>query len=261
MRESQAILVVSFGTSHKETREKTIEAIEQEIRDRFPAWEVRRAFTSSVILRVLKRRDGVHIDNVAEAMEGLRRDGFTHVVIQPTHVLSGQEYDKMKAQLVEFRGSFQSIAVGTPLLTESGDYEDVCRGIMRQFPRLSEKEALVLMGHGTEHFADSAYGAINYRFRELGYDNVFVGTVEGYPDLGAILKQVKEYGPEKVYLMPLMVVAGDHAVNDMASDQESSWKSVFQREGFQVDCVLKGLGELKEIRDIYVRHARKAMEK
>lgn len=261
MQELRAVLVVSFGTSHRETRKKTIGAIEQQLRETFSGWEVRRAFTSSIILRVLEKRDGLRIHNVPEALEALEQEGFTRVVLQPTHVLSGQEFDKMRDQATAFCGRFQSIAIGAPLLTESRDYEDVCRAILKQFPGFSKRDGLVLMGHGTGHFADAAYGTLNCRFRELGYENVFVGTVEGYPDLKAVLKRVTAYGPKRVSLMPLMVVAGDHAVNDMAGDQENSWKSAFEREGFNVECILKGLGELEEIRDIYVRHAWKAMGK
>lgn len=255
MSKKQAMLAVSFGTSHKETREKTIEAIEQQLRENFPAYELRRAFTSGMIMNVLKKRDNIHIDNVREAMQKLQRDGFVSVVLQPTHIINGDEYDKMVEQAMEFKDVFHSISIGAPLLTESCDYHAVCEGVMAQFPDLAKDEALVLMGHGTGHFADAAYAALDYRFKALGYDNVFVGTVEGYPELDDILPQVKKYAPKKVILMPLMVVAGDHATNDMAGEDEDTWKSVFEKEGYEVECVLKGLGEFKEIRDIYIRHA------
>lgn len=261
MSKKQAILAVSFGTSHKETREKTIEAIEQQIRENFPIYEVRRAFTSGMIMNVLKKRDKIHIDNVDQAMSKLERDGFVNVILQPTHIINGDEYDKMVRQAEAYEGRFANISIGDPLLTESSDYEAVCRGIMKQFPELAADEALVLMGHGTGHFADAAYAAIDYRFKALGYDNVFVGTVEGYPELSDLLPQVKKFGPTKVVLMPFMVVAGDHAQNDMAGDEEDSWKSVFENEGYPVECILKGLGEFEEIRAIYINHILKATGK
>lgn len=261
MSKKQAILAVSFGTSHKETREKNIEAIEQQLRENFPLYELRRAFTSGMIMKALEKRDHLHIDNVTEAMEKLARDGFVKVVLQPTHILNGDEYDKMVKQTKGFEDRFHTISIGEPLLTRSQDYEMVCKGLMNHFPDLGQDEALVLMGHGTGHFADAAYSALDYRFKALGYRQVFVGTVEGYPELSDVLQQVKAYGPKKVILLPFMVVAGDHAVNDMAGDSEESWKSAFEKEGYEVECVMKGLGEFPEIREIYMSHAMAAAGK
>ncbi|MGN0710434.1 MAG: sirohydrochlorin cobaltochelatase [Anaerovoracaceae bacterium] len=257
----KAILAVSFGTSHEETRKKTIEAIENQIKECFPEYEVRRAFTSGMIMNVLKKRDNMHIDNVEEAMEKLADEGFEEVVLQPTHIINGDEYDKMVFQAENFRSRFKSVSIGKPLLTESSDYEEVCTGIMKHFADMKKEEALLLMGHGTGHFADAAYAALDYRFKALGYENVFVGTVEGYPEFEDAMKQLRKYGPEKVTLLPMMVVAGDHAVNDMAGDEEGSWKSMLEGEGYQVECILKGLGEFPEIRNIYIKHAEKAMDK
>ena len=261
MSKKQALLTVSFGTSHRQTREKTIEAIEKQLSENFPDYEVRRAFTSGMIMNVLKKRDNIYIDNVTEAMEKLKEEGFDRVVIQPTHIINGDEYDKLKRQAKAFEADFARISIGAPLLTESSDYEKVCEGIMSQFPEITEGQALVLMGHGTGHFADAAYAALDYRFKALGYGNVFVGTVEGYPELEDVMSHVKKYAPEKVMLLPLMVVAGDHAVNDMAGDDEGSWKSEFEAEGFAVECILKGLGEFRAIRDIYTEHALEAAGK
>lgn len=258
MSAKKAVLVVSFGTSHKETREKTIGAIERQISESFPDREVRRAFTSGMIMDILEKRDGIHVDDVSEAMDRLAADGYAHVILQPTHIINGDEYDKVVCRAEEHRGSFESVTIGNPLLTESRDFEAVCRAVTAQMPDMKKNEALVLMGHGTGHFADAAYAALDYRFKALGYDNVFVGTVEGYPSLGEVMKQVKKYMPQKVILMPLMVVAGDHAVNDMAGEDEESWRSVFEREGFETECILKGLGEFTEIREIYIQHLRDA---
>lgn len=259
MAEKKALLAVSFGTSHEDTRKKTIGAIETQFQEQFPHWDVRRAFTSGMIMKVIKERDGIHIDNTAEAMDRLVQDGYQQVFVQPTHVMNGDEYDKMVSQVMAHQDRFSEVSIGAPLLTVSQDYEDVCRGIMSQFKNLKSSQALVLMGHGTGHFADAAYAALDYRFKALGYDNVFVGTVEGYPALSHVLNMVNKAKPDKVFLLPLMVVAGDHAVNDMAGDEEDSWNTVFQEAGYEVECILKGLGEFEEIRQIYVNHIKEKM--
>lgn len=258
----KALLVVSFGTSHKETRDKTIGAIEQFLSNAYPDRELRRAFTSGMIMKVLKKRDNIHIDNVSEAMEKLVEEGFQDVIVQPTHIINGEEYDKMAEQIEPFVTSFDNICVGKALLTSSEDYEEVCKAIMEEVPELDTTKnksvkgetALVLMGHGTGHFADSAYTALDYRFKALGYENVFVGTVEGYPELDLIVEKVKKYAPKRVVLMPFMVVAGDHAVNDMAGEEEDSWKNTFENSGFEVSCILRGIGEFQGIQQIYLKH-------
>lgn len=252
--EKRALLAVSFGTSHAGTREKTIGAIERDIAGRYPEYEVRRAFTSGMILKVLEKRDGIIVDNVAEAMNRLISDGFDEVLVQPTHVIPGDEYDAMVGDVMMFEDRFDKITIGTPLLYSTEDYQQVIRAVMEQFPDLSDREALVLMGHGTGHPINAAYPALDYHFKDMGYPNVFVGTVEGYPEVHTVLKMVEAYKPERVILMPLMVVAGDHAVNDMAGDEEDSWKSIFENAGFEVECILKGLGEFQPIRDIYLKH-------
>lgn len=254
MINKKSILVVSFGTSHADTREKTIGAIEKDIAAAWPDYEVRRAFTGGKILEVLAKRDSILIDNVAEAMERLVSDGFEEIIVQSTHVTAGCEYDEMTAGVMPFRDKFARVKIGAPLLYRTDDYPKTVRGIMKQFPDFGEKEALVLIGHGTEHHINAAYAALDYRFKEMGYPNVFVGTVEAYPGIGEVLRQVGAYRPEKVVLLPLMVAAGAHAAEDMAGGEESSWKSVFEQAGYEVSCILKGLGEFKEIRDIYLKH-------
>lgn len=258
--DKKALLVVSFGTSHAETREKTIGAIEESIAMAYPEYEVRRAFTSGMILKVLEKRDGIVIDNVAEAMNRLVSDGFHEVLVQPTHVISGEEYDNMVTDVRMFADKFEKITIGAPLLYHTEDYRRVIQAVMEQFPDFSEREALVLMGHGTEHPINPAYAALDYQFKDMGYDNVFVGTVEAYPDVDTVLKQVEAYQPDKIVLLPLMVVAGDHAVNDMAGEEADSWKTIFENAGYEVNCILKGLGEFQSIREIYLEHISKAMQ-
>lgn len=254
----QCILVVSFGTSYHETREKTIGQIERTIAERFPGREVRRAFTSGMIIRKLEK-EGIHIDNVDTALEKLAREGFEEVIVQPTHMMNGEEYDRVRGSVERYAGRFGRLRFGSPVLTTSADYSRLVRAVMSAIPEASDPDtAVVFMGHGTKHYADSAYAALDYRFKTEGYPNVFVGTVEGYPDIGTLVEKLRVCHPKKVALYPLMVVAGDHAVHDMAGEGADSWKHIFREEGYQVDCVVKGLGEVEAFRDIFVDHIKTA---
>lgn len=257
--EKKAVLVVSFGTSYNDTRTKTIDAIEKDIAEKFTDYDVKRAFTSQIIIKKLKQRDGLEIDTVKEAMDKLVNEGYTTVICQPTHVMNGYEYDEMVDAIDDYKNKFKSFAFGKPLLTSTEDYEKASKAIMQEF-KLNSDEALVLMGHGTEHFANATYAAFDYRLKNDGYKNAFVGAVEGYPDLDTVIKQVKDLKVKKVYLTPLMVVAGDHANNDMAGDEEDSWKTIFTKEGFEAEPVLKGLGEYSSIRRIYIDHVQQAID-
>ena len=254
-REEKAILVVSVGTSYNDTRALTINAIEAAIARAYPDYEVRRAFTSQIIIDKLKDRDGLEIQNVDEAMEQLVADCVSTLVVQPTHMMNGYEYDKMVAGIDPYAGNFASFAYGAPLLSGVEDYLALIDCFQTEIvPNLAGDAALVLMGHGTNHFANATYAALNYMFRDKAMRNVFVGTVEGYPDLDTVMARVKTGGYKKVILRPLMVVAGDHAKNDMAGDEEGSWKTAFKAEGFEVETILHGLGELQSVHDIYVKH-------
>lgn len=254
------ILVVSFGTSYNDSREATIGAIEKLVQESFPDYEVRRAFTSQIIIDKLASRDGLIIDNVGQAMDRLVTDGVKDIVIQPTHVMNGKEYDQMSAEIAPYKDKFASFKVGVPLLSSAEDYKQLVEEIAPELPEAKEGEAIAFMGHGTEHFANSAYAALDYAFKDMGYKNMFVGTVEGYPDLETVLRHVADYGANKVTLLPLMIVAGDHANNDMAGDEEGSWKMAFKGAGYEVDCVIKGLGEYQGVREHFVRHVKDAIE-
>lgn len=253
--DKNAILVVSFGTSYNDTRALTIDAIEAAIAGAYPAYEVRRAFTSQIIIDKLRERDGLEINNIGEAMQQLVADGIGTLVVQPTHVINGYEFNEMLAEIEPFTGSFASVTYGTPLLTTTEDYLALVEAFKNQIaPALTGDTALVLMGHGTRHFANSAYAALGYMFKEQGMQNVFVGAVEGYPDLDTITPSLKAGNYRKIILQPLMVVAGDHASNDMAGDEEDSWKTVLKAEGFEVECILRGLGEFSSIHNLYIDH-------
>ena len=250
----KAILVVSFGTSYEATRKVTIEAIEKDIANAYPDYKLYRAWTSKMILAKLKKRDNLHINNVKEAMEEMIADGITDVIIQPTHVINGIENELMKEDALSYRESFHSIRFGTPLLTSEEDNQTVINAIAEEFSYLSEEEVLVLMGHGTTHYSNAIYAALDYAFKDKGHPNIFLGTVEAYPSMQSLMKMIKAYAPQKVVLAPFMIVAGDHAKNDMAGDNPESWYSQFVQEGFQVETVLKGLGEYKGIRELFVKH-------
>ena len=244
----KGILVVSFGTSHEDTRAVTIDAIEKEIGAAFADCKIYRAWTSKMILARIEKRDHIHYDNVAEAMERMKKAGITEVIIQPTHVMNGVENDLMKKDVLAYADHFQSVKFGAPLLTTEEDNEYVVKAVADEFPVIKDKEtALVLMGHGTEHYANAVY------------ENVIVGTVEGYPEIDQVLKQLGKCRVKKVVIAPFMIVAGDHAKNDMAGEEEDSWKNIISKAGYEVQTVLKGLGEYESIRKLFVEHARKAV--
>lgn len=250
----KAILAVSFGTSHHDTCQATITAIEKEMQAAFPDYPLYRAWTSKIIIRKLWERDQLHIDTIQEAMEQMLRDGITDVLVQPTHVINGIENDRMKEDVLSFRKDFLSVSFGDPLLTSEQDSLDVIQAIADAFSYLKKDQVLVLMGHGTTHFSNSIYAALDYTFKDKGYPNIFLGTVEAYPSMETLLKMIKAYHPSKVFLAPFMIVAGDHAKNDLAGDDPESWYCQFRSAGYETEPVLKGLGEYPGIRKILVKH-------
>lgn len=252
----KAILAVSFGTSHEDSRKVTIDAIEDSMRQAFPEYPVYRAWTSKMIIRKLKNRDNIIVPTVKEAMEQMAADGITDVLVQPTHVINGIENDRMKEDALSFQDSFHSISFGDPMLTTEDDSHKVIAAIAREFSHITKDQALVFMGHGTTHFANSIYAALDYTFKDKGYHNFFLGTVEAYPSMESLKKMVKAYQPKEVVLAPFMIVAGDHAKNDMAGDDPESWYSQFKNEGYEVKTVLKGLGEYEGIRGLFIDHIR-----
>lgn len=248
----KGILVVSFGTSHLDTMGKTIEVIEKEMEERFQECNVYRAFTSGMIIRKLKRTEGISVDTVPEALSRMASDGIEEVIIQPTHIINGIENDRMMEDLMEHMSLFKRIRVGKPLLSSVEDYKKAIHAVMAE-TELDDGEMLVLMGHGTDHHANSAYPTLEYTFHALGYSQVLVGTVESFPELKNVMAKLKIAGEKKVALMPFMLVAGDHAKNDMAGE-EDSWKSQLEEEGYEVRVIMKGLGEFRGIRQIFVEH-------
>ena len=257
---AKAILVVSFGTSYEASRKATIEKIEQDIAAAFKDHRIYRAWTSKFIISILKKRNQLHIPTVKEAMEQMIADGIREVIIQPTHILDGIENNIMKEEVLSYKESFDKIAFGTPLLSCSEDEQQAINAVISEFPELKETEALVLMGHGTTHQINSAYTKLDEKFKSTGHKNVFIGTVEADPTIHDLVREVTAFHPSRIYVTPFMIVAGDHAHNDMAGDSEDSWVCQFEKAGFEVCPVLKGLGEYQGIRDLFVEHAQKAAD-
>ncbi|CEH35828.1 sirohydrochlorin cobaltochelatase [Romboutsia lituseburensis] len=256
----KAILVVSFGTSYKETREKTIEACEKKIKEGLDGYDFHRAYTSNMIIKKLKNRDGINIENPIQALDRLYDEGYEEVIVQTLHIICGEEFNKLKEQVESYQDKFKKIILGRPLLTYIDDYKEAVEAINHQIPQMEEDEAVVFMGHGTFHESHSSYPALEYMLRDAGI-NAYVGTVEGYPELDQVIDRLKMNNIKKVNLMPFMLVAGDHAINDMAGDEEDSWKTILEEHGFEIKVHLKGLGENPHIQDKFMNHAHDCIEK
>ena len=253
------ILMVSFGTSYNDSRDKTIGAIEEAVQAANPEYDVRRAFTSQIIIDKLKERDGLVIDNVDEAFARLEADGVKDLTVQPTHVMSGYEYDDLMEVVRANADKFDSVKVGSPLLTTDEDYTNVISAITAATSEYDDGEtAIVFMGHGTEHSSNASYAKLQSMLADAGKKNYCIGTVEAEPSIDDVVKFAKDGGYKRVVLEPLMVVAGDHANNDMAGDEEDSWKTILTNEGFEVVPLLRGLGEIEAVRALYVDHVKNA---
>ena len=259
----QAILVVSFGTTYKDTRAVTIDAIEQKMIDTFGAdYEVRSAFTAQRIINKLAKRDGLKIDNVEEALQKLVAEGVKILIVQPTHIMHGVEYDDLTATVNQYADQFEQVAIGEPLLTSFDDYEQVTAIMKEETADQNEAgTAIVLMGHGTSHFANATYACFQTYLQHKVGRNYFVGTVEGYPTIQEVIEDLALTDIKKVVLYPFMIVAGDHAQNDMAGEGEDSWESKLKNQGYEVHALLKGLGAYEGIQAMYVKHAQAAINR
>ena len=255
------LLVVSFGTSYNDNRRLTIGAIEAAMEEAFPDYSVRRGFTSQIIIDHVKDRDGVSIDNVTEALDRAADNGVKTLVIQPTHLMNGLEYTDLVNEAAEYSDAFEQVVIGEPLLTSDEDFQAVIQAITEDTAQYDDGEtAICFMGHGTEAESNQVYGKMQEMLTAASYENYFVGTVEAAPGLEDVLAAVEAGEYKKVVLQPLMVVAGDHANNDMAGDEEDSWKTAFEEAGYEVTCVVKGLGELEAIQQLFVQHAQAAVD-
>lgn len=256
----KVLLVVSFGTSFNQSRHLTIGQIETVIADKFSDYSVRRAFTSQIIIDKLARRDKLNIDNVTTAMNRLVLDKVKEVVIQPTTVMNGFEYEELISEVMPFVGKFESLKIGKHLLDSESDYEVVAEAIVKVTASFrADDTAIVYMGHGTSHESNSTYFTLQDTLVAKGYTDYLIGTVDSDPSVEDILEALKEMNVKKVVLRPLMVVAGDHANNDMAGDEEDSWKSILEASGYVVETVVEGLGQIEEIQNLYVKHVEDAL--
>ena len=275
------LLVVSFGTSYNDSRVNDIKSIEDALQEAYPDWSVRRAFTAQIIINHIQARDGEKIDNMTQALERAVANGVKNLVVQPTHLMHGAEYDEMCAAIDEYRDQFESVSIAEPLLGEVGsdasvinaDKEAVAKAVTAAAVEASGFDSLeaakeagaayVLLGHGTAHVAKVSYSQMSTQMQQLGYENVFIGTVEGEPEETAcesVIEKVQAAGYTTVILRPLMVVAGDHANNDMAGSDDDSWKPMFEDAGFTVDCQIAGLGGIADIQALYIAHTQAAID-
>ena len=275
------LLVVSFGTSFNDSRAEDIKGIEDALAEAFPDWSVRRAFTAQIIINHVQARDGEKIDNMDQALDRAVANGVKTLVVQPTHLMHGAEYDEMCEVLDAYRDKIETIVVAEPMLGEVGsdatvinaDKEAVAKAVVAAAleeagfesteKAAEESTAFVFMGHGTAHVAKVTYSQMQTQMQNLGYDNVFIGTVEGEPEATAcenVIEAVKAAGYTNVVLRPLMVVAGDHANNDMAGSDDDSWKTMFEAAGLNVTCQISGLGRIEAVQQLYVAHTQAAMD-
>ena len=255
------LLVVSFGTSYNDSRRLTVGGIEGALEAAFPDWSVRRGFTSQIIIDHVRSRDGELIDNVEEALDRAIENGVKTLVVQPTHLMDGFEYNDLADALAGYADAFERVALGAPLLATDDDFSRVADAIAEATKEYDDGEtAICFMGHGTEAESNAVYAKMQQVLQDKGCTNVFIGTVEATPSVEDVLGMVQAGSYKRVVLEPLMIVAGDHANNDMAGDEEDSWKSVFAGAGYEVLCVLRGLGEMEAIQTLFVEHAQAAID-
>lgn len=249
-----SVLMVHFGTTFDDTRKNTIDAVNDEAKKEFPDMEIREAYTSRIIMRRLKER-GIVKDNPAEALDKLAKEGYTHIIVQPTNVINGVESKTLEQQLEMYKDKFKEIRTGSALLSAPEDYKAVAEIINKEVGELADDEAVVLVGHGTHDSGNAAYPAMDYTAKSMGY-KFYVGTIEGFPEFDDVVKGLKKDNIKKVILMPFMFVAGDHANNDIAVD----WKEELEKEGFIVEVKLTSLGMMEDIRKMFINHAKFMLE-
>lgn len=253
MNDKNGILVVSFGSSYEETRKKSIDQLEKEIQEAYPEFSLYRAFTSPRIIKGLKEK-GIQINDIEEALEKMRGDGIKRVIVQPTFMIRGLEYEKMCKSIDRHRQGFEALYIGEPLLTSVEDYFEVIEVIVDEVNKIQEDEVILCMGHGVEHFMSVSYAALDYMFKDRGHENIYVATIDAFPRLEDVMKHFDKKGYKHVRIIPFMLVAGHHVRKSMMEQVEESWKVQLENAGYEVECVFKGLGEYQKIRDLYRKH-------
>lgn len=254
----KALVIISFGTSYP-TGMRAITHIESYIKEHFLEYDCFRAFTSARIVAKLKRQ-GNEVATPLQLLEYLLQEGYEEVICQPTHMIAGLEFHKMMEQIYEFQTKFSRLEIGKPLLSEERDYEQCVDFYHKQFPKGKEQEAIVLMGHGSSHYANGCYEKMKCQFDQRKRDDIYIGTIQGFFTIEDVIKQLKKREIHTVTIVPLLLVAGGHVTNDMIGKKKSAWKNRLEQEGYQVKTCRKGLGEYDEIAQIYVEHIRKAEE-
>ena len=259
MKQKSALLAVSFGTSYEEARKCTFEVLEQELSNTFPERKFYHAWTSQKIISKVRETQAVHVDTVREAMERMQKAHITDVLIQPTFMLSGAEFDSLRNLIAEYHGKFSKIRIGAPLLDTENDVRILAEALEEIFADISCSDMLIFMGHGSTKLAFPAYSLLDTQLKKDGFLHFCVGTIEHEPGFSPVIQQVKERKPKRIVLFPLLISAGAHAYRDMAGNHPASWKSMLEHEGAEITCIMKGLGEYQKIRDIYIRHAQNAV--
>ena len=264
--DKDAILVLSFGTTFQDSRAKTIEATVDAIKAAHPGVKVVTAFTSHIIIDRIKANEGLDIPTPEKALEQLKAEGYTRIAMTSLDIIPGMEYTYKDAVYNLHKNDFKKMTFGTPLMYwqgQEGQDDDITaamQALSTQFPKLGKKDAVLVMAHGTPHPANAYYAVMQDRLNELGFDNALIFSVEGWPHLDTVMPQLKAKGIKNVTLMPLMMVAGDHANNDMAGDEPDSFKSILEQEGFKVSAYIHGLGENAAVQKLFVEKADQAWE-
>lgn len=257
MTENRQIAIVSFGSTQIDARERALGAVEKAAQEAFPESRVVRSFTSGMVIRIIEKKEGLHILNPEETLREAAGQGVQHMVLQPTHIMPGLEYEKMLAMAEPYRNRFDSLKIGKPLLSSEEDVQRLIRALRQETEQYDDgKTAIVLVGHGTEHMANQIYSRMQDSFAAKHLENYLVGTIEASPSLDDVREICRGRGYSRVVLLPMLVVAGDHAVHDIAGDEEDSWKCTLERDGYEVLPVKKGLGEYPPVQEIFLDHIR-----
>lgn len=257
----RAILIISFGTSVKEARQKTIDVFERLVKNTYPHWEVRHAFTSEIIINRLKKEQGIVVDTIEESLNRLKYEGFTHILVQPTHIINGLEHARMLAILQLYQKDFVSIQTGAPLLTSIHDLQVVISGIMENNKETPKDTGFLFLGHGTDSASNTVYSKLENMARQMGYLHLFTGTIKIDSDMDTVLGQISQIGYKKMILQPLLFLSGYHVRNEIAGNAPSSWKSRLNSFGIETTCILKGLGEYTFIQQLLLSHMASAFQK
>lgn len=254
---TKAVLFTAYGIADNETRENTIGKLMNMASSRYPDYDIRVSFTSELMIKKVTEK-GINIKNAADTLKDLAGDGMKEVVLQPLHIIYSSESSRMYNAAKEQSSLFERVKLSKPLLADTADYFRICE-LLNRVHKVEKEECLVLMGHGTNHYANSSYAALAYTLQQRNYKNIFIGALEAYPGIDVILEEVAAYHPQKVKLAPFLFATAGHAEVDMAGDQETSWKSQIKRLGYPVETILKGLGDMEEFREIFIDHLAEAL--